>query len=142
VKKQARLQNVLAEYLNSDEVIGAHHVIFTPGSDRLIIATTDSRILVCSLLKWESGEFEVLCEFQDHRDSKSLNAKRQVGTIASMTISADGQWLATADHLNRINVFNLDSLKVCGIYGFVHLNVSVAHPRNVSFTASRKATSI
>lgn len=111
VKKQARLQNVLAAYLNSEEVIGAHHVIFTPGSDRLIIATTDSRILVCSLLKWESGEFEVLCEFQDHRDSKSLNAKRQIGTITSMTISADGQWLATADHLNRINVFNLDSLK-------------------------------
>lgn len=86
--------------------------MFSPGSDRLIIATVDSRILICSLTKWESGEFEVLCEFKEHCGGKGTNAKRQIGTITSMTVSADGQWLVTADHLNRIHVFNMDSLKV------------------------------
>jgi hypothetical protein len=99
--------------METDEPIGAHHLIFTPGSDRLIIATVDSRILVCSVSKWESGDFEVLCEFKEHRDDKSNNSSRQIGTITSMTVSADGQWLVTADHLNRINVFNMDNLKVC-----------------------------
>lgn len=112
MKKQSRLEQALAAHLKSDESVGAHHLIFSPGSDRLLIATTDSQILVVSLSKWESGEFEVLCHFEEHRDGKNTNARRQIGTVTSMTVSADGQWLVTADHLNRIFVFNMDSLKV------------------------------
>ncbi|CAM0136702.1 U3 small nucleolar RNA-associated protein [Umbelopsis sp. WA50703] len=111
VKKQGRLEHALAAHLKSDESVGAHHLIFSPGSDRLLIATTDSQILVVSLSKWASGEFEVLCQFDEHRDGKNTNARRQIGTVTSMTVSADGQWLVTADHLNRIFVFNMDSLK-------------------------------
>lgn len=32
--------------------------------------------------------------------------------LTAMTVSPDGQWLATADERGRCNVFNLDSLQV------------------------------
>lgn len=94
---------------------GAHHVLFTPGSDKLIIVTVESRILIVDLSSWEEGNFEVLREFGHHRglDNDGNTADDYaVATVVSLSVSSDGQWLATGDDENRIHVFNLDNLKV------------------------------
>ncbi|KAI9027231.1 WD40-repeat-containing domain protein [Phycomyces nitens] len=115
VKKDRSFESALNEYLqNSNASSGAHHVLFTPGSDRLIVVTVESRILVIDLVGWKDGSFEVLREFGHHRgpnnEGRSTD-KSKVATVISLAVSADGQWLATADDDNRIHVFNLDSLK-------------------------------
>ena len=106
----------LARYLATNDVAaGAHHVLFTPGSNRLVIVTVESRILVVDMLHWKEDSFDVVREFGHHRglDSEGLQTKNsQIATVISITASSDGQWLATGDDANRIHVFNLDSLKV------------------------------
>lgn len=106
----------LGQYLAAhNAALGAHHVLFTPGSDKMIIITVESRILIVDMLHWEEdGVFEVVKEFGHHRglDSDGSETGNKVATIINVAVSADGQWLATGDDENRINVFNLDSLKV------------------------------
>ncbi|KAI7854705.1 quinon protein alcohol dehydrogenase-like superfamily [Circinella umbellata] len=115
VKKMRTFDQALARYLATNDVAaGAHHVLFTPGSNRLVIVTVESRILVVDMLHWKEDNFDVVREFGHHRglDSEGLQAKNsQVATVISITASSDGQWLATGDDANRIHVFNLDSLK-------------------------------
>ncbi|KAI9476039.1 MAG: WD40-repeat-containing domain protein [Benjaminiella poitrasii] len=115
VKKQRAFGRELNSYLESHHAApGGHHVLFTPGSDKLIIINPESRILIVDLTKWEEGSFEVLREFGHHRglDSEGSSSEDQaVATVVSLTVSSDGQWLATADDVNRIHVFNLDNLK-------------------------------
>ncbi|KAI8381572.1 quinon protein alcohol dehydrogenase-like superfamily [Radiomyces spectabilis] len=104
-KKERAFQQSLQRYLaDKGAAAGAHHVVFTPGSDKLIVVTSESRILIVDLTS-----FEVLHEFEHHRGVDGDDA--QVGTVISVAVSADGQWLATGDDLNRMCVFNLDTLK-------------------------------
>ncbi|KAI8377206.1 quinon protein alcohol dehydrogenase-like superfamily [Choanephora cucurbitarum] len=115
VKKQRKFEKQLNTYLSQHNAApGAHHVVFTPGSDKLIIVTPESRILIVDLTKWEEGSYEVLREFGHHRgldnEGNTLD-DYAVSTIISINVSSDGQWLVTGDDENRIYVFNLDSLK-------------------------------
>lgn len=77
------------------------------------------------LSQWESGKFDILRQFGQHRSARKAkdnemevdNENDAVGgehaeTIVSMTVSADGLWLATGDLKNGIFVFNLDTLQV------------------------------
>jgi U3 small nucleolar RNA-associated protein 4 len=107
---------------------GAHYLTFTPDSARLIVASTDSQVVVMDISQWEAGQYDVLRRFGQHRgtsakDTESMDvdgeqdhagAAGQVETIVSMAVSADGLWLATGDLLNRIFIFNLDTLQVRG----------------------------
>ncbi|KAL0093230.1 WD40-repeat-containing domain protein [Phycomyces blakesleeanus] len=115
VKKDRAFESALNEYLQKHNASsGAHHVLFTPGSDKLIVVTAESRILIIDLLGWKEGSFEILREFGHHRglDNEGRSTdKSKVATVISLAVSADGQWLSTADDDNRIHVFNLDSLK-------------------------------
>ncbi|KAI7901402.1 quinon protein alcohol dehydrogenase-like superfamily [Cokeromyces recurvatus] len=115
VKKQRSFDRELNNYLATQNAApGGHHVLFTPGSDKLIIITPESRILIVDLTKWEEGAFEVLREFGHHRglDSEGNSSDDQaIATVTSLCVSSDGQWLATGDDENRIHVFNLDNLK-------------------------------
>lgn len=79
---------------------GAHHVRITRDNAKLIVVTVESHILVVDL-----STFEVLRDFEQHRQDK-------VATVISIATSADGKWLATADELNRIHIFNLHSFEV------------------------------
>ncbi|KAI7865767.1 WD40-repeat-containing domain protein [Spinellus fusiger] len=114
VKKVRSFEVALNEYLQLNNIAaGAHHVLFTPESDKLVIVTVESWILVIDLVSWEEGCFEFLREFGHHRGLNSKESSLQdatVATVISLAVSADGQWLATADDDNRIHVFNLDSL--------------------------------
>lgn len=116
VKKYRAFEKGLFAYLAThNAAAGAHHVRFTPGSDKLIIVMAESRILIVDLTHWEEERFEVLREFGHHRglDSEGHTLDdSQVATVISLDISSDGQWLVTGDDLNRIHVFNLDNLKV------------------------------
>ncbi|GAA5807648.1 hypothetical protein MFLAVUS_001018 [Mucor flavus] len=115
VKKQRSFERELNHYLGQHHAApGAHHVKFTPGSDKLIIVTPESRILIVDLSSWEEGNFEVLREFGHHRglDSEGNTSDDQaIATVVSIDVSSDGQWLVTGDDENRIHVFNLDNLK-------------------------------
>lgn len=116
VKKQRSFERELNNYLGQHHAApGAHHVLFTPGSDKLIIVTPESRILIVDLSAWEEGRFEVLREFGHHRglDSEgNTSDDYAIATVVTINVSSDGQWLVTGDDENRIHVFNLDSLKV------------------------------
>ncbi|KAI9312630.1 WD40-repeat-containing domain protein [Dichotomocladium elegans] len=114
-KKVRSFDAALGQYLSTHNFAsGAHHVLFTPGSDKIIIVTVESRILIIDLRHWEENTFEVLGEFSHHRgfdsDGKAIE-NREAATVITVAVSADGQWLATGDDKNRIHVFNLDSLK-------------------------------
>ncbi|KAG2198296.1 WD40-repeat-containing domain protein [Mucor mucedo] len=115
VKKQRSFERELNNYLGQHHAApGAHHVLFTPGSDKLIIVTAESRILIVDLSAWEEGRFEVLREFGHHRglDSEgNTSDDYAIATVVTINVSSDGQWLVTGDDENRIHVFNLDSLK-------------------------------
>ncbi|KAG0252120.1 U3 small nucleolar RNA-associated protein [Mortierella polycephala] len=104
---------------------GAHSLTFTPDSTRLVVASTDSHVVIMDIAQWEAGNFDILRRFGHHRgaggkedesmdvdgDEDVVGGKGQIETIISMTVSADGQWLATGDLKNRIFVFNLDTLQ-------------------------------
>ncbi|CEG65053.1 U3 small nucleolar RNA-associated protein [Rhizopus azygosporus] len=115
VKKQRAFEKELNMYLNEHgAAAGAHHVRFTPGSDKLIIVTAESRILLVDLTSWTIEKYPVLVEFEHHRglDSDGNSADdHAVATVTSIDISSDGQWLVTGDDNNRIHVFNLDNFK-------------------------------
>ncbi|KAF9100320.1 U3 small nucleolar RNA-associated protein [Mortierella sp. GBA35] len=105
---------------------GAHLLAFTPDNSRLVVASTDSQVVIVDISQWEAGKFDVLAKFSQHRgtggkgagsmdvdgeESETVGGDGQVETINSMAVSADGQWLATGDAKNRIFVFNLDTLQ-------------------------------
>ncbi|KAI1294060.1 U3 small nucleolar RNA-associated protein [Mortierella claussenii] len=105
---------------------GAHYLTFTPDSTRLVVASTDSHVVVVDIAQWESGKFDIVRKFGQHRGAGGKNTESmdvdgeedvvggegQIETIVSMAVSADGQWLATGDLKNRIFVFNLDTLQL------------------------------
>lgn len=92
-----------------------------------MVASTDSTVVIVDISQWESKKFDILAKFSQHRGvggkvagSMDVDGEEQevsggdgrVETIISMTVSADGQWLATGDVKNRIFVFNLDTVQV------------------------------
>ncbi|CAO3681521.1 unnamed protein product [Rhizopus stolonifer] len=115
IKKQRVFEKELNTYLNEQgAAAGAHHVRFTPGSDKLIIVTAESRVLLVNLTHWSEDTYQVLGEFGHHRglDSEGNSSdEEEVATVLSIDISSDGQWLVTGDEDNRIHVFNLDNFK-------------------------------
>lgn len=88
--------------------------------------------------QWEAGQFDVLRRFGQHRgtsvkdidsmdvdgEQDNVGAAGQVETIVSMAVSADGLWLATGDLLNRIFIFNLDTLQVRTFFFFLRETIS------------------
>ncbi|KAJ1974523.1 U3 small nucleolar RNA-associated protein, partial [Dimargaris xerosporica] len=118
---------------------GATQLRFTPDGAKLVMATTDGCVVVIDLSQWKHNRFDVLRRFTHHQrplgqeeyvdsspdtammdidndsdsnagDHASGYAKAPGGCIRLLTVSDDGQWLASGDDLNRIHVYNLDSL--------------------------------
>ncbi|KAG5220782.1 U3 small nucleolar RNA-associated protein [Salix suchowensis] len=49
---------------------------------------------------------------EDEKDEEELEDQKPIlARITRMTISADGQWLATSDDLSRTHIFNMDSIQ-------------------------------
>ncbi|OUM69505.1 hypothetical protein PIROE2DRAFT_38084, partial [Piromyces sp. E2] len=104
------------------QIPGAHKLIFTPCSTKLVVAGIDSIIYVLDLSniekkysvnKMDSDDAEenedqydiiLLKEFEQHTNGTTNS------TICSLAISSDSQWLASGDTNNNIYVFNLDTL--------------------------------
>ncbi|RKP09200.1 WD40-repeat-containing domain protein [Thamnocephalis sphaerospora] len=104
---------------------GALLLAFSPDSTKLVAATPDATVAVADLSAWESGEFRVAELHPPHGQEHAENT-----TARSLDVSADGQWLAIGDLANRINVFNLDSLKHhATLPGFQSVHTALAfHP--------------
>lgn len=116
IRKVRSFDKALAKHLASHNLAaGAHHVIFTPGCEKLILVTVESCILVIDMLHWETDTFNVTRQFDQHRgigdDAQEL-PDSEPATVISIAVSPDGQWLATGDDKNRIHVFSLDGLQV------------------------------
>ncbi|CAO3586968.1 unnamed protein product [Absidia cylindrospora] len=117
VKKVREFDLSLSSYLSQhDMALGGHHVLFTPSSDKLIVVTVESKILVIDLSHWEQDEFEVLAEFKHHNDisdnnNNNNNTQTAPRTVTNIVVSEDGQWLGTNDDQNNTYVYSLDNLK-------------------------------
>ncbi|KAI8330637.1 WD40-repeat-containing domain protein [Chlamydoabsidia padenii] len=110
VKKVRDFDLSLASYLTQHELaLGGHHVVFTPSSDKLIVVTVESKILIIDLSHWEQNKFQVLAEFGHHQHVKQQTTVPQ--TVINIAVSEDGQWLATNDDHNNTFVYSLDNLK-------------------------------
>lgn len=79
----------------------ARALAFSPDSTRLVIASESHQIRVLDVAK-----MEIIKTFRIHPIDDS-----EAAPIASISVSQDGQWLATADVENRVSVYNLDSMQ-------------------------------
>ncbi|KAF4142640.1 putative WD40 repeat-like protein [Phytophthora infestans] len=85
----------------------ARVLAFSPDSTRLVIASASYQIRVLDLAK-----MEVLKTFEVDTPATTGDKSASVPSpLVSLTISSDGQWLATGDASNNIAVYNLDSMQ-------------------------------
>ncbi|CAH0476280.1 unnamed protein product [Peronospora belbahrii] len=85
----------------------ARVLAFSPDSTRLVIASSSHQIRVLDLTKMEVLKtFKVSTPACADEDSTSMPSP-----FVSLTISSDGQWLATGDASNNIAIYNLDSMQ-------------------------------
>ncbi|KAG8984839.1 U3 small nucleolar RNA-associated protein [Tulasnella sp. 427] len=136
------IANMLMEALHgvSDAVhsAAASRLLFTPDSSRLVVASSPtSAVVIFDLPKVPTTDVRHLRTFDEHSSAStgrvvkhfaggaslpaSGNSKGHAPTVIAMTVSPDGQWLATADESGRCNTFNLDSLQHhCTLPSFEH----------------------
>ncbi|KAI8062268.1 quinon protein alcohol dehydrogenase-like superfamily [Gongronella butleri] len=108
--KMRSFTEALAHYLVDHQLaLGGHHVLFTPDSNKLILVTVESVILIIDLTLWSDERFEVLGHF-DHYAAKD-GQSAYPSTVLDVAVSHDGQWLATYGDNQATHVYNLDSMK-------------------------------
>jgi U3 small nucleolar RNA-associated protein 4 len=140
------------------QISGAHKLLFTPCSTKLIVAGIDSIIYVLDLSNVEKkyngnnsdNEMEVneaeaeeedesqydlilLKAFEQHTNGATSDC-----TICSLAISSDSQWLASGDTNNNIYVFNLDTLlyhSKLPIFSSYHTSISF-HPLSATIVVT------
>ncbi|KAI8818219.1 quinon protein alcohol dehydrogenase-like superfamily [Fimicolochytrium jonesii] len=163
-----KIKRVKAFELRVSNVIkGAHNFVFTPDSLRLIVAGADSIVYVVDLTAASEDVYSIVKQFEAHRgdegsdhgdedameiegvDSAPVAASKKLVTkggremVVTLSVSGDGQWLASGDMLNRIHVFNLDSLKhhaTLPIFSTLHTTLTF-HPTSptlITTTASNE----
>ncbi|EGZ10257.1 hypothetical protein PHYSODRAFT_247101 [Phytophthora sojae] len=98
----------------------ARVLAFSPDSTRLVIASASHQIRVLDLTK-----MEVLKTFEVEASEPS--------PLVSLTISSDGQWLATGDASNNLAIYNLDSMQF-----YCHLPRPSEMHTNIGFNPSGK----
>ncbi|POM75558.1 U3 small nucleolar RNA-associated protein, partial [Phytophthora palmivora] len=85
----------------------ARVLAFSPDSTRLVIASSSHQIRVLDLTKMEVLKtFKVATPTPTDEESDSAPSP-----LVSLTVSSDGQWLATGDASNNIAIYNLDSMQ-------------------------------
>ncbi|OWZ19797.1 U3 small nucleolar RNA-associated protein [Phytophthora megakarya] len=85
----------------------ARVLAFSPDSTRLVIASSSHQIRVLDLTKMEVLKtFKVVTVASTDEDSDNVPSP-----LVSLSISSDGQWLATGDASNNIAIYNLDSMQ-------------------------------
>ncbi|CAI5721613.1 unnamed protein product [Hyaloperonospora brassicae] len=85
----------------------ARVLAFSPDSTRLVIASSSHQILVLDLTK-----MEILKTFQAATATDTGEEGSDMSSpLVSLTISSDGQWLASGDASNNISIYNLDSMQ-------------------------------
>ncbi|KAJ3095784.1 U3 small nucleolar RNA-associated protein 4 [Phlyctochytrium planicorne] len=97
----------IKQFPSPSRIPGSLAVAFTPDSRRMVLAGLDSVVRVVEVGK--DGGVEVLASFSQHVGGGEDGEEREL--VMTMAVSADGQWLTTADLGNRMHVFNLDALK-------------------------------
>ncbi|KAG1689593.1 hypothetical protein DVH05_002102 [Phytophthora capsici] len=100
---QPRKVSTLPESVNGP----ARVLAFSPDSTRLVIASSSHQIRVLDLAKMEVLKtFDVAISTSTEDETASVPSP-----LVSLTISSDGQWLATGDASNTLAIYNLDSMQ-------------------------------
>ncbi|KAL7752726.1 U3 small nucleolar RNA-associated protein [Sorochytrium milnesiophthora] len=101
-----------------DLVPPARLLHFTPDGKRLVVFGVDSIVYVVDLQQWRSGSFPILCQFNNHSGqvagtTKASNSSlaQQAALITCASISPDSRFLISADLLNRVLIFDLETLE-------------------------------
>lgn len=125
-KASGELASVTPRKLKLPEAVAgpARVLAFSPDSTRLVIASDAHQIRVLDVEK-----MEVVKTF---RVAASIAAS-SASPIISLSISQDGQWLATGDADNLISVYNLDSMQF-----YCHLPRPSEMHTNLGFNPSGK----
>lgn len=84
-----------------DSLPGATAIAISPDSTKLVLATSNSEVLVIDLIRGV-----ILRRFLQHQRELEPSAP-----ITELAISQDGQWLVSGDLNKSIHVYNLDSLQ-------------------------------
>ncbi|KAJ3115246.1 U3 small nucleolar RNA-associated protein [Phlyctochytrium bullatum] len=129
----------IKEFPSPSVLPGSVSMTFTPDSRRLVLGGADSVVRVVDItpaladasslggsdnasIGSGSRGFEVVATFRQHlgvteaeEEEAAVSGVSSGGVhgrelVASVSVSGDGQWLATGDLANRIHIFNLDSL--------------------------------
>ncbi|CAG8538067.1 9169_t:CDS:10 [Cetraspora pellucida] len=105
---------------------GAHHLLFTLNGKKLVIVHNDSSITIAELDNCHYKEIKILNQFYEH--AQPLDGNTTV--VSSIAVSGDSRWLAVGDLLNRISVYNLETLKVNPdiIYGYKTIDLHSTLP--------------
>ncbi|CAG8485692.1 2021_t:CDS:1 [Paraglomus brasilianum] len=102
-KMKSFIQEVIVDGKSST---GAHRVLFTPDSGRLITVASNSVIIISDLTMWVDGVFPELARFTEYASPSQLS-------ITSISTSGDNKWLAVADDMaKQINIYSLDSYQL------------------------------
>jgi U3 small nucleolar RNA-associated protein 4 len=120
-KKKPQAQVTRIKCFPSPSVVkGSVALCFTPDSGRLIVAGSDSVVCVFDVSRAKSNQVDLVTSFTQHQkplhdatEQHPSRSERSIELVCSLSVSADGQWLATGDYGNQIHVYNLDALKVC-----------------------------
>ncbi|RIA96535.1 WD40-repeat-containing domain protein [Glomus cerebriforme] len=87
--------------------VGANLLGFIPDGSKLVVVFMNSEIVVFGLEVDEDDDVDITVLERFDEYSKNSDCE----PLTSLTISEDGKWLATGDLLNRILVYNLETLK-------------------------------
>lgn len=110
----------------------ARVLAFSPDSTRLVIASNAHQIRVLDVTKMETLKtFRVATPPVDG-DNDDDDAARS-SPVISLSISRDGQWLATGDAANNVSIYNLDSMQF-----YCHLPRPSEMHTNLGFNPSGK----
>ncbi|KAJ1339090.1 hypothetical protein BSLG_006228 [Batrachochytrium salamandrivorans] len=137
---------------------GASVLIFSPDSSRLVIAGTDSFVRVVLLGTPLDDSMQVAAVFEQHAGTnhhinrhsmnhskasgESSKDKNERAVVILACICADSRFLATTDALNRIYVFDLESLQLhtsLPVFSSL-LTCMVFHPGRVSHESTPTPT--
>ncbi|KAE9029001.1 hypothetical protein PF010_g1437 [Phytophthora fragariae] len=106
----------------------ARVLAFSPDSTRLVIASASHQIRVLDLTK-----MELLSTFEVAAPARNGQEAGVPSPLVSLTISSDGQWLATGDASNNLAIYNLDSMQF-----YCHLPRPSEMHTNMGFNPSGK----
>ncbi|KAJ3417525.1 U3 small nucleolar RNA-associated protein 4 [Chytridiales sp. JEL 0842] len=144
VKRKIPAQIVRIKSVVLSQLPGSLALAFTPDSGRLVAAGSDGvvRVIDVSRVLLDPRErVDIIATFAQNSDNvtaadpendamtldnTSTQRMKRKELVCTLSVSADGQWLATGDFGNQIKIYNMDALKYhATLPRFTYLHTSI-----------------